>query len=167
MSSLDSSAQQDFHALYREHSGWLRAWLGRKLGNACDAADLTHDTFIRVLMKQELAAIREPRAYLTTVAHGLMVNHLRRRELERRYLEALATLPEPEAPSPETQAVMLETLLALDAILDGLPARVRTAFLLVQLEGLGHADIAARLGVSVSSVRQYVARAMTHCLLLK
>lgn len=49
-------------------------------------------------------------------------------------------------------------------MLDGLPIAVRRAFLLCQLEGLGHAEIAARLGVSVGSVRQYIARALRQCL---
>ena len=43
------------------------------------------------------------------------------------------------------------------------PARC-AAFLLAQLEGLRHAEIADRMQVSVSSVRQYLARAMQHCL---
>jgi len=40
-----------------------------------------------------------------------------------------------------------------------LPAPVRTAFLLAQLEGLSYAEIAARLNVSASSVKQYLTRA--------
>ena len=49
-------------------------------------------------------------------------------------------------------------------MLDGLPVPVRRAFLLCQLEGLTHADIAKTLGVSVGSVRLYIARALRQCL---
>ena len=38
-------------------------------------------------------------------------------------------------------------------MLDGLGPKVKQAFLLSQLEGLGYADIAVRLGVSISSVK--------------
>ena len=160
------SPPEAVESLYSEHHGWLKGWLRKKLGCAFDAADLTHDTFIRVLSREETPALREPRAYLTTIAHGLMVNLLRRRELERAYLDALAALPEASAPSPEVRALALEALMEIDAMLDGLPPKVRRAFLLCQLDGLSHGEIAAQLAVSVSSVRQYLARAMQHCLML-
>lgn len=150
--------------LYRHHHGWLLGWLRRRLHCTFDAADLAHDTFIRILARDEAARIREPRAYLATMAHGLLVNHLRRRDLERAYLNALAQLPQAAAPSPETRALVVEALCEIDAMLDGLPAAVRRAFLLCQLEGLPHADISRQLGVSISSVRQYIARALRHCL---
>ena len=67
-------------------------------------------------------------------------------------------------PSPEAQALILETLTELDALLDRLPARVRQAFLLAQLEGLTYAVIAERLGVSERMVKKYMAQAMLHCL---
>jgi DNA-directed RNA polymerase specialized sigma24 family protein len=52
------------------------------VSNAADAADLVHDTFSRVIGKQssELDALREPRAWLTSLAKGLVVDHWRRRE---------------------------------------------------------------------------------------
>src|SRR5690606_27953000 len=73
--------------------------------------------------------------------------------------------PELRECSPEERVLMLETLLQLDAMLDGLGPRVRQAFLLAQLDGLGYAEIARRLGVSVSSVTKYMARATEQCLL--
>ena len=93
-----------------------------------------------------------------------MVNHLRRRDLERAYLETLAQLPQALSPSPEERALALEALCEIDAMLDGLPVPVRRAFLLCQLEGQTHADIAKTLGVSVGSVRLYIARALRQCL---
>lgn len=161
--------QPSVHTLYSDHRSWLHNWLRKKMGNSWDAADLVQDTFVKVLLKEERQdnwqLLREPRAYLTTIAHGLMVNSLRRKDLERAYLEALAQLPESEHPSPEDRAIVLETLHEIDAMLDGLPTKVRAAFLLLQLEGLRHAEIAQRLGVSVSSVRQYLAKAIQHCVL--
>src|SRR3546814_4546759 len=68
MSTSLPAPQDAAHGLYRDHRGWLDGWLRRKLGNACDAADLVQDTFVRVLRhRAELAMVREPRAYLTTI----------------------------------------------------------------------------------------------------
>ena len=93
-----------------------------------------------------------------------MVNLFRRRDIERAYLDALHACEAGQAPSPERRALALEALVEIDRLLDGLPGKVRKAFLLAQLEGLRHAEIADRMQVSVSSVRQYLARAMQHCL---
>lgn len=150
--------------LYHSHHPWLFSWLRRRLGCPCNAADLAQDTFMRLLSTPPPAELREPRAYLSTVAHGLMVNHLRRRDLERAYLEALAWLPEAVSPSPETRALLVESLLAIDARLDGLPSKARQAFLLSQLEGLPYAEIAVRLSVSISMVKKYMLQAVSHCM---
>lgn len=150
--------------LYVQHHGWLRSWLLRRLGHADDAADFAQDTYLRVIESRTvLADIREPRAFLTTVAKRVVANHLRHREIERAYLETLAHMPQALVPSPEDRAIVLETLLEIDAILDGLPPKVRTAFLWAQLDGMPYAEIAERMGVSLSSVKQYMARAIRHC----
>src|SRR5690606_12072999 len=120
-SSSPTLPRDPVHGLYRDHHGWLDGWLRKKLGNACDAADLAHDTFVRVLRHRAgLAELREPRAYLTTIAKRLLANHYRRRSLEDAYMEALAALPEPQTPSPEQRALILEALHAIDAMLDAL-----------------------------------------------
>lgn len=158
---------QTLHSLYRDHHGWLENWLRKRMGNAWDAADLSQDTFLRVLSSsQKIADLREPRAFLLTVGKRLLSNFYTRRSLEQAYLEALARLPEDCVPSPEQRWLLLETLQALDELLDGLPAPVRRAFLLSQLEGLGYRDIAQRLEVSERTVKRYMAHAYEHCLLV-
>lgn len=154
-------------SLYREHRGWLENWLRRRMGNAWDAADLSQDTFLRVLgSSQSMVDIREPRAYLLTVGKRLLSNFYSRRSLEQAYLDALANLPEACVPSPEQRWILLQTLQALDELLDGLPAPVRRAFLLSQLEGLGYREIAERLKVSERTIKRYMAQAYEHCLLV-
>ncbi|WP_315125406.1 sigma-70 family RNA polymerase sigma factor [Comamonas antarctica] len=158
------SDHQALAHLYVQHHGWLRGWLRRRVGNSADAADFAHDTYIRVMeSRTAVASMAEPRAFLTTVAKRVVANHLRHRAVEQAYLASIAHLPEPLAPSPEERALVLETLMELDALLDGLPPKVRSAFLWAQLDGLPYAEIAQRLGVSLSSVKQYMARALRHC----
>ncbi|TRX73067.1 sigma-70 family RNA polymerase sigma factor [Pseudomonas mangiferae] len=170
--SAESSASRDVGALYRSHHGWLHGWLRTRLGNACEAADLAQDTFLRVLLATasaerplRLEQVREPRAYLVTVARRVLCNHYRRQSLERAWLQALALVPEAEHPSPEQQLLLVEALHEVDALLEGLAPRVREAFLLAQLEGLGYAEIALRLQVCERSVKRYVAQALAHCML--
>ena len=57
----------------------------------------------------------------------------------------------------------MQALMQLDRLLDSLPPKARSAFLLSQLDGLTYPEIAQRLGVSLSSVQQYMVRAMSAC----
>ncbi len=154
-----------FTALYSDHHSWLQRWLSAKLGNASDAADLAQDTFTRILGRADLAGLHEPRAFLTTVAKGVLVNWYQRQALERAYLEALAALPEPAAISPEQRMLILETLHEIDAMLDALPSKVKQAFLMAQLDGMPYADIAAQLGMSLITIKRYMKQAFLQCLL--
>lgn len=169
MAFADSAYQQEVSTLYSEHHNWLQSWLRRKLGGADHAVDLAQDTFVRILALQESrreVTLQEPRAYLTTIAHRLLINYVKRQSLEQAYLDVLALAPEPEALSAEARMIILETLHEIDAMLDGLGERVREAFLLSQLEGLTYAEIAQRLGVTDRTVKRYMAAAFEQCILL-
>lgn len=167
MSAVEFALQQEVHALYSDHHSWLQGWLRRRLGNTYDAADLAQDVFMRILLRREPIQLRSPRAFLSTIAHGLVVEHWRRRELELAWLETLAALPEPEAPSPENRQIFLETLVHIDQLLDALKPAVRTAFLLAQLDGLTCPQIAERLGVSLATAERYIAKALRSCYALR
>lgn len=154
-------------SLYREHHNWLYQWLRRKLGSNCDAADIAQDTFMRLLARQQPVQMDTPRAYLSTIARGLVVDHWRRRELEFAWKETLAAMPEAEAPSPEVRALFLEALIEIDRLLDSLKPQIREAFLLAQLDGLTCPQIATRLGISLATVERHLAKALRACYALR
>ena len=164
MAVTNIALHQQIDILYADHHGWLQGWLRRKLGDSFVAADLAQDTFVSVITAGAAGDIREPRPFLVTIARRLMAHRYRRQLLETSYLEMLAEMPEELAPSPEAQLLALEALQQLDRVLDGLPSQVKEAFLLVHLEELSYAEIAERLGVSTSSVKQYLMRANRQCL---
>jgi len=166
MSSVDLNHQHAVHTLYENHHSWLCGWLRQRLGCIDNAADLAQDTFIRVMTQRKTPELREPRAYLSTVARSLMIDMFRRRALEQAYLETLALNPEPMDISPETRTLIIETLIEIDRLLDGLGERTREIFLLAQLDGLSYVEIGRRLKVSVTTVKKHAVRALTHCLLL-
>lgn len=163
-----SPLRQTVASLYADHHGWLVGWLRQRLGCSQQAADFAQDTFVRVLLTERrggLGDLREPRYFLGTVARRVLVDSFRRRALEQAYLQALAQAPSAVELSPEERLLLLETLHAVDAMLSGLGRKVKQAFLLSQLQGLGYKEIAQRMGVSVSSVTKYVAKGAEHCLL--
>lgn len=163
MSTLDPST---LHQLYSEHNSWLKGWLRVRLGNAADASDLAQDTFVRVMTARHTTPIREPRGYLSAIARSLLIDKSRRRAIEQAYLQALALRPEPVEVSPEVRLSIIEMLVSIDTLLDGLGTRTREIFLAVQLEGLNYVAAGERFGVSVTTVKNHLVRAMTQCLML-
>ncbi|RBA23036.1 sigma-70 family RNA polymerase sigma factor [Herminiimonas fonticola] len=160
---LTHTRSQELEAIYSDHHGWLVNLLRRKLGNIDNANDLAQDTFARILTGRDKDVIREPRAYLTTIASRLTAQYFRRLALERAYLDALAGMPEETAPSPETRILIVEALTAVSRVLDALSPRVRDIFLLSQLDGLTYAEIASQFDMSVNAVQKSMIRAFQHC----
>lgn len=154
--------------LYVRHSPWLLLFLRRRLGNGWDAADLLHDTFLRVLRRPvEFDSHTGERSYLATIAKGLCIDHWRHAQLEKAWRESLAAQPEATQPSAEHTALLIETLVEVDAMLMRLPGKVREAFLMAQVEGITYAVIAERLEVSERMVKKYMAQAFLHCAVLE
>ena len=167
MSASDLPLNHAVHALYTEHHGWLFGWLRKKLGCPHNAADLSHDTFVRILTSRDaLGGMREPRAFLTTTARHLIIDRARRRHLEDTYLRELALtveMMEQCQQSPEQILVTLEALEQIAFVLDGLALNARQAFLLYFLEGLRQSEIASRLGISERMVRKHLMQALLQC----
>lgn len=151
-------------AMFREHHGWLHGRLRRRLANASDADDVAAETFLRVAEDGGRSDIREPRAFLTTLAKRVLFGLWRRRDLEQAYLDTLRHMPQALALSPEEHALMLDAIQHIDRALGSLPAPVKAAFLLSRLDGLAYPDIARQLGVSLATVERHMQRALLHCL---
>ena len=151
--------------LYARHHGWLVGWLRRKLGCPHDAADLSHDTFLRLLNGDDPERLREPRAYLLVIANRLLINRQRRHRVETEALQQVAVLLERQEQRGPAQTVAARDLLAqvLFLITEELPERPRRAFLMARVDGMSYRAIAERLGVSESSVKQYLAKVLAHC----
>lgn len=150
--------------LYSDHADWLRGWLLRRTRCAHRAADLTQDTFCRLLEKQVGQSIRQPRTYLATVARRLLIDDIRRRDIEQAYLDAFAIVSsDAQAPSPERIAEAVDLLQGIVHMLGGLSVKARRAFLMIRFDGMRYAEAGIALGVSERMVKRYVADAYAQC----
>lgn len=156
--------------LYDDHYSWLRSWLSQRLGSAPDAADLAHDAFLRLILKpapRGFNSFGEARGYLCAMARGMCINLWHRREIEQAWLDTLAARPEEYSPSAERQAMVLEALNEVGAMLLALPTKAARAFLLTEACQMTQKEVADELGVSTRMVRKYIAQAMLKCMQLQ
>lgn len=170
MTSQAYPSPPSIERLYLDHHPWLRGWLYRRLGNTAEAADLAHDAFLRLIRKPLVSRFGSPgeaRAYLRTTAQNLCINLWHRQEIERAWLQTLATYPQASYPSAERQAMVLEALHEVGSMLRALPPKAAQAFVLAEACQMTDDEVAVRLGVSSRMVRKYVAQAMLGCLRLR
>ncbi|MDC9612840.1 sigma-70 family RNA polymerase sigma factor [Xenorhabdus khoisanae] len=149
--------------LYSDYHHWLCNWIRQNSACPNHAEDLTHEIFIKLMLSPDLETIRQPRAFLMTIARRTLSNYYRRKKLEDNYLAYINAIPEISSNSSEYQLVLLEQLEKIDKTLNELPAKVRQAFLLTQLQGWCYKEVAKDLDISISSVKNYLHQAHRKC----
>jgi len=131
----------------------------RLLGSVADADDVTQDVYIR-WHQTEAAELRSPDAWLTTVLTRLCIDRLRARGRERDTYPG-HWLPEPLVIAPPDRELDLDADLsmALLLLLERLSSDERITFLLHDVFGHRHREIAAMLGKPEPACRQLLHRA--------
>ncbi len=132
----------------------LRRYARALVGNRDAADDLVQDTLERALAKSALwGGVADMRAWLFGVMHNLHVDGVRRPKLHMVVLDDNT----PEQPVAATQGDRL-AVLDLQAALERLPIEQREIILLVALEDMSYAEVAATLGIPVGSVMSRLSR---------
>ncbi len=140
-----------------------RAGCGAALGCPQNAADLAQDTFVKVLVSRQAARIDEPRAFLTTIARRVLCSHYRRQDVERAYRKPWPACPSGKSPAKRPAPSSWRPWSSWTVCSTVCRHWPEETFLLAQLDGLGYAEIATQLGISLSSVKRYMLKAAQRC----
>jgi RNA polymerase sigma factor (sigma-70 family) len=149
--------------LYDSYASELHGFARRRAGYQ-EAEDIVQDTYLHLLQRGTAATLEHPRPYLYRIAANLAVDLARKTEIRRRYSSEWAEFyycGGEGPPTPEAAGGAILELQRLHAALAELPQICRQAFLLKRVEGLSHAEIARRFGVSVRTIDRHIARALT------
>lgn len=147
--------------------GELNEYLCRRVRNPDTAADLTQESLSRMMKYRDDASIGDRRLMLFRIANNLLAEFWRSRH--RHHADAHVSLAEVGALLADDQPaeVIADARQALDLLLNHtivrLPPKCRLAFMLSRFDGMSHAQVAARMGISVKMVEKHVARAMVAC----
>ncbi|QCI64545.1 RNA polymerase sigma factor [Phreatobacter stygius] len=160
----------DLDALFRTYHQDLTRFARARLRDREAAADVVQDTFLRYLAHQttgdhSLSPVSS-RFFLWRIASNLIIDMVRRDRRRGAFasIDGLAHELVDPAPAADRRLMAREEFRAIKQALDELPPKARAALLLSRVEGLSHAEIADRLGVSASMVTKYIMTALRHCL---
>jgi RNA polymerase sigma-70 factor, ECF subfamily len=149
-----------FEQLYKQHSMRLYNLASRMIGAHGDADDLLQDIFLLVYRK--LGSFRGESS-LGTWLYRLAMNHcldvLRNRQTRMGY--QTDSLDEPDAAPLAARVPLVGAVsrIDLERAIDTLPPACRAAFLLHDVEGFGHQEVGALLGVSEGTSKSQVHKA--------
>lgn len=144
----------------------LRQFLSARLRNVNDVPDVAQEVFLRLLRVERQDAIRNPEAYLFTVASHVVHQHSLRRATEPVFIDvvdAFAELAAPAGEGPAAKADSSDRIEILKRALEQLPPKVGAALVMQCVGGYTVPEIAKLLGVSRDSVKKYLMRAAQHC----
>jgi RNA polymerase sigma-70 factor, ECF subfamily len=139
----------------------------RMLASVASAEDVVQEAFVRFdRARRQGTPIDSPKAYLSAAVTRLAIDELKSARV-RRETYVGAWIPEPlvtDSPiDPADHAEAAETLsMAFLLVLDRLNPVERAVFLLHDVFGYGHAEIAAIVGRSEANCRQIAVRARRH-----
>jgi len=138
-----------------------------RAGSAAVGEDIVQDLYLKLTETEAPPDLRNADAFLYRMGSNLMLDRAKSRRRAAARDDAWGQAaggggPEPVAQEPPADEAVAarQRLQRLLAALDRLPPQVAAAFRLHKFEGLGHAEVAARMGVSRSSVEKYIMTAL-------
>ena len=159
--ALAGEAMSGFEDLYRQHYRRVYSICLRMTGNVAEAEDLTQEVFIQ--LHRKIGSFRGEAAF-TTWLHRLTVNqvlmHFRKRSVRSELTTDDGEMPDsidPETVNPEAMPIV--DRIGLESAISQLPNGYRTVFVLHDVEGYEHEEIARLLGCSAGTSKSQLHKA--------
>ncbi|HEY7911350.1 MAG TPA: RNA polymerase sigma factor [Blastocatellia bacterium] len=159
--ALAGEEMSGFEELYRKHYRRVYSICLRMTGNVAEAEDLTQEVFIQ--LHRKLDSFRGESAF-TTWLHRLTVNqvlmHVRKRSVRSELTTDDGEMPDsvdPDTINPEAMPIV--DRINLENAIAQLPPGYRTVFVLHDVEGYEHEEIAKILGCSAGTSKSQLHKA--------
>ncbi|MFE3836901.1 sigma-70 family RNA polymerase sigma factor [Pseudogemmobacter sonorensis] len=151
-----------FDRLYNATSAKLFGTCLRVLRNRAEAEEAVQEVFVKVWLKADRFAVtgQSPMSWLIAIARHQAIDRLRSRRETAGDTDAAALEIRDPAPDPESRAVASGERRQLDGCLDELEAARAAAVRAAYIDGDSYADLAARHGVPLNTMRTWLRRSL-------
>lgn len=146
-----------FERVYREHEGRVYALCLRLVSDRSRAEELTQDVFVKIW--ENIGTFRGESAFsswLHRVAVNVVLADVR---ADRRYRQRVTAVDDLESVDPGHTPAQPGESLDLEEAVGRLPNQARIIFVLHDVEGYRHEEIASRLGLAVGTTKAQLHRA--------
>jgi RNA polymerase sigma factor (sigma-70 family) len=164
---LTRESKNEFLASVEQaHGRRLRRFFSARMRNAADVPDLVQEVFLRLLRIERHEAIRNPQAYLYTVASHVLHQYALRETATTeaiRFADVLRDLRLGDETDPALEVETEQSFEALGRALEQHSPRAYATLVLHRCHGVPLKDISVRLGVSYTMTKRYLAQALAYC----
>ena len=147
-----------FDIIYEKYSRRLYGFVFRYVKQDADTEEIVQDVFIKIWKSRtKIDVYSSFESFLFTIAHNAMVNLLKKRVTEQKYVEhvkSLQVINESYELTDEIHYKELEQKFL--GLLDELSPRQKEIFQLSREEGLSNKEIADKLGISIQTVKNHL-----------
>jgi RNA polymerase sigma factor (sigma-70 family) len=162
-----SEKHRAWSALFAEKSASLSSYFLRRVAHRWDAQDLVQEVYLRLLRigPADAANIRDPDAYLFTVAANLVREHaVLRQQLPLGSDSLEAVMEQLSAPS-NVEADMDRELRRqrLGVLIERLSPKCQAVLLMHYRDDMSYREIAERLSISTNMVKKYIVKGLAAC----
>src|SRR5207247_2577776 len=159
--SRAARADDAWQAAFETHYVDLCEYVLRLVGSAEGARDIVHDLFLHLWdTRGPRDAVRLTGSYLFVSARNRTLKYLRHQRVVQAWIERASREEPPSTDTPEDLYLRRELGRAAQGAIAELPERCREIFLLRRRDQLSYQEIAARVGVSLGTVKSQMWRAM-------
>jgi RNA polymerase sigma-70 factor (ECF subfamily) len=137
-----------FDRLYQQHGGRMKSIACNLMGNTADAEDAVQETFLKIY--RNVKTFRGQSSFSTWV-YRILINTCIDMKRKRHYVDVLQVGPVDGVAQPALPASNHPLRLTLEKLVGRLDARLRHVFLLFEVEGFKHSEIAEILEISEAS----------------
>lgn len=165
---MDTDSGRKFvSAMEEDHGRALRRFLAVRMRHAsADVSDLVQEVFLRLLRIPDHEAIRNPRAYLYTIASHVLHQYTLRQSAMAQLMVPMDIGAEVEASTdsdPAAAAQLEQQFEELGRGLEQFSPRAYATLLMYRYEGATLEQIGQRLGVTRVMAKKYLVKALTYC----
>lgn len=152
-----------FYHIYERYSKRLYGFVLRYIKQKEDAEEIVQEVFVKIWeSRNKIDAYSSFESFLFTIAYNTTISLLRKRTNEKRYLEHLKSIQQPNnSPDLIDEIHFNELNDRVQSLLNKLTPRQKEIFQLSREEGLTHDEIAKKLDISVNTVKKHMTNTLT------
>ena len=152
----DSSFEKIFHLFSKR----VYAFSLKYLRNKEEAEGVVQEVFLKLWKsRSRLREIKNLEAWIFTVCFNIIRKHFNQMAKERKYLQNFTDVVSSDDYSTMTEIECNDLMQKAEVIINKLPARQKTVYLLSKREGLSNSEIAGKMSITKKTVENHLSKA--------